>query len=74
MKLPPHTCDDYHESGGSWILQMSRVLKEVPMINYLVGGILLLLTGLAVLSILKSHKNKKKCKECPYSGNCSGSC
>ena len=74
VKLLPHTCDDYRESGGSWILQMSRVLKEVSMVNYLVGGILVLLVVSAVLSILKLHKNKKKCKDCPYGDNCNRSC
>lgn len=41
------------------------------MIDYIVGGIVVLIIGLAVRFIYKEKKSGRKCIGCPSSGSCS---
>ena len=44
------------------------------MVDYIVGGIVVAVIGLAVRYIYKQKKNGSKCIGCPYCKNCSSKC
>ena len=47
------------------------------MLDYIIGGVILLIIGLAVWYVIKARKSGKKCIGCPEGGHCescSGSC
>ena len=42
--------------------------------NVIITVVLAVIVTLAVVYIIKSKKNGKKCIGCPYGGNCGGNC